>query len=139
LVALVNLFLWVPEHYNTHLRNFLPWTESKEAKAEEKAKDGEAAQNADKSTSASKIDGIAVVQHTVEEIQAVASGVQQQTARDETETGASTEASAEGEKPEAATTTQVVEKDDSTKRTDFFGFFAMLFERCCSPAKKKND
>jgi hypothetical protein len=127
-----------------HLRNFLPWTESKEADAEEKAKDGEAAQNADESTSASKIDGLAAIQHAVEEIQAVVAGVvQQQTARDETETGASTEAapaeaSAEGEKPEA-TTTREVEKDDPTKRTDFFGFVAMLFERCCSPAKKKID
>jgi hypothetical protein len=68
--------------------------------------------------------------------------VQQQTARDETEPGASTvvaaaEASADGEKPEA--TTREVEKDDQTKRIGFFGFFAMLFERFCSPANKKKD
>jgi regulator of RNase E activity RraB len=116
--------------------------ESKETESEEKAKDGEATQNADESTSG-KTEDLAAVQHAAEEIQAFVAGVQQQTARDETEPGASTvvaaaEASAEGEKPEA-TTTREVEKDDPTKRTDFFGFVAMLFERCCSPAKKKID
>jgi hypothetical protein len=121
-----------------HLRT---WTESKETESEEKAKDGEATQNADESTSG-KTEDLAAVQHAAEEIQAFVAGVQQQTARDETEPGASTvvaaaEASADGEKPEA--TTREVEKDDQTKRIGFFGFFAMLFERFCSPANKKKD
>lgn len=118
------------------------WTESKEPEAEETAKDGEASQNVDESTSAGKTEGLDAVEHAVEEIQAVVAAVQQQTARDETETEASTEVaaaegSAEGEKPEA--TTRQVEKDDQTKRIGFFGFFAMLFERFCSPENKKKD
>jgi hypothetical protein len=134
------LFVWGPEHSTSAY--FLPWTESKETEAEEKAKDGEATQNADESTSG-KTEDLAAIQHAAEEIQAFVAGVQQQeqTARDETETRASTEvaaaeASAEGEKPEA---TREVEKDDQTKRIGFFGFFAMLFERFCSPANKKKD
>jgi hypothetical protein len=48
------------------------------------------------------------------------------------------EASVEEEKPEAAKMREV-EKNDQMKRTDFFGFFVMLFERICSPTNKKKD
>ncbi|KAK3164590.1 hypothetical protein QOZ80_1AG0021540 [Eleusine coracana subsp. coracana] len=116
--------------------------ESKEPQADEKATDCEAAQNVDESTSATKTEGLSAVEHAVEEIQAVVAAVQQQTVRDETQADASTEvaaaeASAEGEKPE--TTTQEVEKDDPSKQIGFLGFFAMLFERFCSPANKKKN
>lgn len=117
--------------------------ESKEPESGEKANDGDAAQNVDEGTSADNTAGLGAVEHVVEEIQAAVAAVQQQqTARDETQTEASTEvaageASAEGEKPEA--TTREVEKDDPSKRMDFFGFFAMLLERFCSPANKKKD
>ncbi|TVU34187.1 hypothetical protein EJB05_16018 [Eragrostis curvula] len=104
---------------------------------EEKANDGEAAKDDDVSASADKTEGLDAVEHAVEEIQAVVAGVQQQTARDETETeAAAAETSAEGEKPEATTRE---EKDDPSKRIGFLGFFAMLFERFCSPANKKKD
>ncbi|XP_062202663.1 nucleolin 2-like [Phragmites australis] len=121
-------------------------SKDKEPKAEEKAKEGEIAQKADESTSAKKAEDLNVVEQAVEEIQAVVASVQQQqqttaTAETETETpietAATAETSAEGEKHEE--TKREVEKDDPKKRLDFFGFFAMLFERFCSPANKKKD
>lgn len=122
----------------------LPWTGSKdkEPESEEKTEEGEAAQNVDEGASADKAEEPNVVEQAVEEIQAVVAAVQQQTAptaetETPTETSVTAETSAEGDKPEE--TNREVEKDDPKKRLDFFGFFAMLFERFCSPANKKKD
>ncbi|OEL16800.1 hypothetical protein BAE44_0022183 [Dichanthelium oligosanthes] len=110
-------------------------SKDKEPEAEEKAEEGEAAQNVDSGASADKSEESNVLEQAVEEIQAVVAAVQQQqtapTAETETETpieaSATAETSAEGEKPEE--TNRDVEKDDPKKRLDFLGFFAMLFER----------
>jgi hypothetical protein len=115
-------------------------TESKEkepeAEAEKKAEEGE--------TSVDKTEDSNILEQAVEEIQAViAAAHPHETARDETEvpveTAAETETetTAEGEKPEEAK--REVEKDNPKNRIDFVGFFAMLFERFCSPADKKKD
>ncbi|KAL6597755.1 hypothetical protein ACP70R_046560 [Stipagrostis hirtigluma subsp. patula] len=114
-------------------------SKDKEPEGEEKAKEGETAQSVDESASATKTEGLSVVEQAVEEIQSIVAAVQQ-TGRAETETPtepAAAETPAEGEKPEE--TKRAVEKDDPTKRIDFLGFFAMLFERFCSPANKKKD
>lgn len=119
-------------------------TKDKKPEAEEKAEEGEAAQNADKGASADSTEDSNVLEQAVEEIQAVVAAVQQQTTpHTETQTeipveaAATAETSAAGEKPEE--TNREAEKDDPNKRLDFFGFFAMLFERFCSPANKKKD
>lgn len=116
--------------------------ESKEkeaAEVEEKTK-GEKTQDADKGASGDKTESSNILEEAVEEIQAVFAAVQQQDT-DETEipveAAAETGTSAEGEQPEEAK--REVEKDDPKKRIDFLGFFAMLFERFCSPAAKKKD
>ncbi|KAL6882112.1 hypothetical protein ACP4OV_011584 [Aristida adscensionis] len=114
-------------------------SKDKEPEAEEKANEGETAQNVDESASADKNEGLSAVEQAVEEIQSVVAAVQQ-TTRAETEAPTETataETSAAGEKPEEAK--PAVEKDDPSKRIDFLGFFAMLFERFCSPANKKKD
>lgn len=124
---------------------FLLYEESKEKEpqAEEKTKEGETTKNADESASSNKTEDTNVLEQAVEEIQAVVAAVQhqQQTGSTETEipveTAAATETPAGGEtsreaKPE-------VEKDDQSKRIGFLGFFAMLFERFCSPGDKKTD
>ena len=85
-----------------------------------------------------------MLEQTVEEIQAVAAALQQTAPAAEAETeipvetAAAAETSAEGDKPEE-TNRGEVEKDDPKKRLDFAGFFAMLFERFCSPGNKKKD
>ena len=117
-------------------------SKAKEPEAKEMAKEGETTQNTDESASANKTESPNVLEQAVEEIQAVVAAVQQQqTARAETEipveTTAETETPAEGDKPEEAK--REVEKDNPKKRIDFLGFFAMLFERFCSPADKKKD
>jgi hypothetical protein len=120
-------------------------SKDKEPESEAKAEEGEPAQNVDNGASADKAEESNVLEQAVEEIQAVVAAVQQQqttpTAETETETpietAATAETSAEGEKPEE--TNREVEKDDPKKRLDFLGFFAMLFERFCSPANKKKD
>ncbi|RCV25961.1 hypothetical protein SETIT_5G206800v2 [Setaria italica] len=123
-----------------HLRRH--GSKDKEPEAEEKAEEGEAAQNADVAASADKTEE-SNVEQAVEEIQAVVAAVQQEQTAPTTETetptktDATAETSAEGEKPEE--TNREVEKDDPKKRLDFLGFFAMLFERFCSPANKKKD
>ena len=121
-----------------------PWTGSKDKdpEAEAKAEEGEAGQKVEGGASADKTEEPNVLEQAVEEIQSVVAAVQQQqatpTAETETETPTETaETSAEGEKPEE--TNREVEKDDPKKRLDFLGFFAMLFERFCSPANKKKD
>ena len=78
----------------------------------------------------------------MQENQAVITAVQQQqpTEGASAETpneAAAAETSAEGEKPEESK--RDVEKDDPSKRLDFKGFFAMIFERCCNPGNKKKD
>jgi len=84
-----------------------------------------------------------LLEQAVEEIQAVAAALQQTAPAAETETeipveaAAAAETSAEGDKPDE--TNREVEKDDPKKRLDFAGFFAMLFERFCSPGNKKKD
>ncbi|KAJ1283994.1 hypothetical protein BS78_03G170600 [Paspalum vaginatum] len=119
-------------------------SKDKEPEAEGKAEEGEAAQNVDEGQSADKTEDSNVLEQAVEEIQAVVAAVQQHTAptaETETEipveTAAAAETSAEGDKPEE--TNREVEKDDPNKRLDFFGYFAMLFERFCCPASKKKD
>ncbi|KAL5228444.1 hypothetical protein ABZP36_016709 [Zizania latifolia] len=115
----------------------------KETESDEKAKEGETTQNGDESASASKTEDSGLVEQFVEEIQAVVSAVQQQQlqvsdgAAPEATSEAAAETSAEGDKPEEAA--REVEKDDPKKRLDFAGFFAMLFERFCSPGNKKKD
>ncbi|KAL5221702.1 hypothetical protein ABZP36_026415 [Zizania latifolia] len=115
----------------------------KKTESEEKAKEGETVQNVDESASASKTEeDSGVVEQAVEEIQAVVSAVQQQLQTDgaapESTSEAAAEASAEGDnKPQEAT--RDAEKDDPKKRVDLAGFFAMLFERFCSPGNKKKD
>ncbi|CAL4963079.1 unnamed protein product [Urochloa decumbens] len=115
----------------------------KEPVAEEKPEEGEAAQNVDNGVSADKTEESNVVEQVVEEIQAVVAAVQQEQTAPTTETptptenAATAETSAEGEKSEE--TNREVEKDDPKKRLDFLGFFAMLFERFCSPGNKKKD
>jgi hypothetical protein len=111
-------------------------TESKEKEPEaEKTEEGE--------TSVDKTEDSNILEQAVEEIQAVVAAAQpQETARDETEVPvetaaeAETETTAEGEPEEAK---REVEKDNQKNRIDFVGFFAMLFERFCSPADKKKD
>ncbi|XP_021311049.1 eukaryotic translation initiation factor 5B isoform X2 [Sorghum bicolor] len=117
----------------------------KEPESEEKAEEGEVAQSVDESASADKTEEPNVLEQAVEEIQAVATALQQQAApaaETETEipveTAAAAETSAAGDKPEE-TNRGEVEKDDPKKRLDFAGFFAMLFERFCSPGNKKKD
>ncbi|KAF8671008.1 hypothetical protein HU200_050286 [Digitaria exilis] len=123
-----------------HLRRH--GSEDKEPEAEEKAQ-GEAAPNVDSTASADKTEEPNELEQAVEEIQAVVAAVQQQQTAPTTETetptdvAATAETSAEGEKPEE--TNREVEKDDPKKRLDFLGYFAMLFERFCSPANKKKD
>lgn len=84
-----------------------------------------------------------MLEQAVQEIQAVAAALQQTAPETETEipvetaAAAAPETLAEGDKPEE--TNRDVEKDDPKKRLDFAGFFAMLFERFCSPANKKKD
>ncbi|RLN23612.1 uncharacterized protein C2845_PM07G13230 [Panicum miliaceum] len=120
-------------------------SKDKEPESEAKAEEGEPAQSVDNGASADKTEESNVLEQAVGEIQAVVAAVQQQqttpTAETETETpvetAATAETSAEGEKPEE--TNREVEKDDPKKRLDFLGFFAMLFERLCSPANKKKD
>ncbi|CAL4949177.1 unnamed protein product [Urochloa decumbens] len=118
-------------------------SKDKEPVAEEKPEEGEAAQNVDNGASADKTEESNVVEQAVEEIQAVVAAVQQEQTAPTTETptptenAATAETSAEGEKPEE--TNREVEKDDPKKRLDFLGFFAMLFERFCSPGNKKKD
>ncbi|CAO2179510.1 unnamed protein product [Urochloa humidicola] len=124
-----------------HLHRHGP--KDKEPVAEEKPEEAKAAQNVDNGASADKTEESNVVQQAVEEIQAVVAAVQQEQTAPTTETetptenAATAEASAEGEKPEEAN--REAEKDDPKKRLDFLGFFAMLFERFCSPANKKKD
>ena len=111
------------------------YTESneKEPKAEEKAKEGE--------TSADKTENSNILEQAVEEIQSVVAAAQpQETARNETEVPVETAAEAEtpaGEKPDEVK--REVEKDNPKNRIDLVGFFAMLFEKFCSPADKKKD
>jgi len=117
-------------------------SKDKDPEAEAKAEEGEAGQKVEGGASADKTEEPNVLEQAVEEIQSVVAAVQQQqatpTAETETETPTETaETSAEGEKPEE--TNREVEKDDPKKRLDFLGFFAMLFERFCSPANKKKD
>ncbi|CAL4956112.1 unnamed protein product [Urochloa decumbens] len=118
-------------------------SKDKEPVADEKPEEGEAAQSVGNGASADKTEESNVVEQAVEEIQAVVAAVQQeQTAPTSetptpTENAATAETSAEGEKPEE--TNKEVEKDDPKKRLDFLGFFAMLFERFCSPGNKKKD
>ncbi|CAO2203785.1 unnamed protein product [Urochloa humidicola] len=118
-------------------------SKDKEPVAEEKPEEGEAAQNVDNGASADKTEESNVMEQAVEEIQAVVAAVQQEQTVPTTETetptdkAATAETSGEGEKPEEAN--REVEKDDPKKRLDFLGFFAMLFERFCSPANKKKD
>uniref|UniRef100_A0A0D9YAQ3 Uncharacterized protein n=1 Tax=Oryza glumipatula TaxID=40148 RepID=A0A0D9YAQ3_9ORYZ len=114
----------------------------KEHESEEKAKEGETAKRADEGASASKSEDSGVVVQAVEEIQAVVTAVQQQlhtegAAAETPNEAAAAETSAEGEKPEESK--RDVEKDDPSKRLDFKGFFAMIFERCCNPGNKKKD
>ncbi|KAM0928899.1 hypothetical protein ACQ4PT_001951 [Festuca glaucescens] len=109
-------------------------SKEKEPEAEKKTEEGE--------TSVNKTEDSNILEQAVEEIQAVVAAAQpQETARDETEVpveaAAETETTAEGEKPEEAK--REVEKDNPKNRIDFVGFFAMLFERFCSPADKKKD
>jgi hypothetical protein len=109
-------------------------SKEKETEAEEKTEEGE--------TSVDKTEDSNILEQAVEEIQAVVAAAQpQETARDETEvpveTAAETETATEGEKPEESK--REVEKDNPKNRIDFVGFFAMLFERFCSPADKKKD
>ncbi|KAM3349595.1 hypothetical protein ACQJBY_022493 [Aegilops geniculata] len=109
-------------------------SKEKDPEAEDKAKEGE--------TSADKTQDSNILDQAVEEIQAVVAAVQQQeTTGDETqvpvEAAAETDAPAEGDKPEEVK--REVEKDDPKNRIDFLGFFAMIFERFCSPADKKKD
>nr|CAB3477398.1 unnamed protein product [Digitaria exilis] len=124
-----------------HLRRH--GSEDKEPEVEEKAQEGEAAPNVDSGASADKTEESNELEQAVEEIQAVVAAVQQQQTAPTTETetptdvAATAETSAEGEKPEE--TNREVEKDDPKKRLDFLGYFAMLFERFCSPANKKKD
>ncbi|KAF7022639.1 hypothetical protein CFC21_035324 [Triticum aestivum] len=104
-------------------------SKEKEPEAEDKTKEGE--------TSADKTQDSNILDQAVEEIQAVVAAVQQQeTTGDETqvpvEAAAETDAPAQEEKRE-------VEKDNPKNRIDFLGFFAMIFERFCSPADKKKD
>jgi len=117
---------------------------SKDKEPESEAK-AEPTQNVDNGAPADKAEESNVLEQAVEEIQAVVAAVQQQQTTPTAETGtvtptetaATAETSAEGEKPEE--TNREVEKDDPKKRLDFLGFFAMLFERFCSPANKKKD
>ena len=121
-----------------------PWTGSKDKESESEAK-AEPTQNVDNGAPADKAEESNVLEQAVEEIQAVVAAVQQQQTTPTAETGtvtptetaATAETSPEGEKPEE--TNREVEKDDPKKRLDFLGFFAMLFERFCSPANKKKD
>ncbi|KAM3330747.1 hypothetical protein ACQJBY_027091 [Aegilops geniculata] len=104
-------------------------SKEKDPEAEDKAKEGE--------TSADKTQDSNILDQAVEEIQAVVAAVQQQeTTGDETqvpvEAAAETDAPAQEEKRE-------VEKDNPKNRIDFLRFFAMIFERFCSPADKKKD
>jgi len=110
-------------------------SEEKEPEAE-KTKEGE--------TSADNTQDSNILDQAVEEIQAVVAAVQQQeTTGDEThvpvEAAAETDtpAEAEGEKPEEVK--REAEKDNPKNRIDFLGFFAMIFERFCSPGDKKKD
>ncbi|CAD6238197.1 unnamed protein product [Miscanthus lutarioriparius] len=125
-----------------HLRRH--GSKDKEPESEEKAEEGEAAQSVDEGASADKTEEPNVLEQTVEEIQAVAAALQQTAPAAEAETeipvetAAAAETSAEGDKPEE-TNRGEVEKDDPKKRLDFAGFFAMLFERFCSPGNKKKD
>ncbi|KAG8051588.1 hypothetical protein GUJ93_ZPchr0001g30775 [Zizania palustris] len=116
----------------------------KEDESDEKAKEGETTQDVDESASASKTEDSGLVEQFVEEIQAVVSAVQQQqqqvsdgAAAAEATSEAAAETSAEGDQPEEAA--RDVEKDDPKKRLDLAGFFAVLFERLCSPGNKKKE
>lgn len=126
-----------------HLRRH--GSKDKEPESEEKAEEGEAAQSVEEEegTSSDKTAEPNVLEQAVQEIQAVAAALQQTAPETETEipvetaAAAAPETLAEGDKPEE--TNRDVEKDDPKKRLDFAGFFAMLFERFCSPANKKKD
>lgn len=113
-------------------------SKEKEPKAEDKTKEGE--------TSADNTQDSNILDQAVEEIQAVVAAVEQQeTGTDETQVPVEVEAAAEtdtpaeaqGDKPEEVQ--REVEKDNPKNRIDFVGFFAMMFERFCSPADKKKD
>ncbi|KAF7029634.1 hypothetical protein CFC21_041332 [Triticum aestivum] len=103
-------------------------SKEKEPEPEDKTKEGE--------TSADKTQDSNILDQAVEEIQAVVAAVQQQeTTGDETQVPV--QAAAEGDEPEQVK--REVEKDNPKNRIDFLGFFAMIFERFCSPADKKKD
>ncbi|KAG8044962.1 hypothetical protein GUJ93_ZPchr0008g13446 [Zizania palustris] len=112
----------------------------KKTESEEKAKEGETAQNVGESASASNTEeDSGVVEQAVEEIQAVVSAVQQHQLlqTDGAAPGATSEAAAETSAE--GDNARDVEKDDPKKRLGLAGFFAMLFERFCSPGNKKKD
>jgi len=107
-------------------------SKEKEPEAEEQIEKGE--------TSVDKTEDSNILEQVVQEIQDIVAAVKpQETAEEETEVpveaAAETETPAEGDKPDE--TKREVEKDNPKSRIDFVRFFAMLFERFCSPADKK--